>query len=195
MKEITIPSLRSLSPHLVALEEKRAELLAEITPRRAECAVIRARLRTAPSAGNESENRLAALLGGSPAPVIQPDEARLRTLQVEISDRQNGISLIDSEILKESRLARIKQSDAVYDGIKRLGQAFAAAFRDLHRAHVDFESFVSRLEDADGNVSTLRLTPAGLNTPRDPNSPYGYGFRELIEAGFIERSQLPKELR
>ena len=57
MKEITIPSLRSLSPHLVALEEKRAELLAEITPRRAECAVIRARLRTAPSAGNESAPR------------------------------------------------------------------------------------------------------------------------------------------
>jgi hypothetical protein len=124
--------------------------------------------------------------------VIQPDEVRLHTLQVEISDRQSGVSLIDAEIIKESQLARIKQSDAVYDEIKRLGQAFAAAFRDLHRAHTDFESFVSRLEDADGNVSTLRLTPAGLNTPRDPNSPYAYGFREFIDAGFL--AGMPKAL-
>ena len=189
----SIPTLDSLSPRLSQLRTKRNELLAEIVPRRGECAVIRARLRTDPNAGNDHANRLAALLGGSLVPVIQPDEARLQTLLVEISDRQAGVSLIDAEILKESGLARNKQREVVGDEIKQLGQRFANAFLDLHSAHLDYESYVSGLEDADGSVSDLRLTPAGLNTPRDPHSPYAYGFREFIDAKFM--SALPKVLQ
>jgi hypothetical protein len=96
-----------------------------------------------------------------------------------------AISTLDAEILKQSSLASAKMIESQMDEIKRLGKRFAEAFLATRDTHLEYETFVNRLEDAGGNVSALRISPAGLVNPSERNSIYAYGARELSEAGFL----------
>jgi hypothetical protein len=194
---LKIATLDEINPRIAALRAKRTEKCAAIAPLIKKCEEIRARLRSGglPDPGTEKENRVRAILGEELLPAKPSDDEGLRQTQAEIEIIKSVVSVLDAEIVREEQAASNKVTEAVKPEIVRRGQKFAKAFLDLHQAHVDFESYVSEAEDAGGNISALRLTPAGLNTPRDPNSPYAYGFRELIDAGFAKKSDLPKELR
>jgi hypothetical protein len=96
---------------------------------------------------------------------IQADEERLGQLLRELQDLNVAEKIIAGKIQTEERLAGNKLYEAVKPEVTRLGKRFADAFRDLHSAHLEFDQYVSQLEDAGGNVSALRIRPNGLSHP------------------------------
>jgi hypothetical protein len=124
--------------------------------------------------------------------VILADPQRISQLQGEIQDFGAADNIVDSEIQTETRLAGNRLYEAVKPEVMRLGKKFAEAFRDLHSAHLEFDNYVNRLEDAGGNVSALRIRPNGLSHPMDRSSSYYYGLIEFIDAGFFTKGDMPK---
>jgi hypothetical protein len=120
------------------------------------------------------------------------DEERLSQIQRELPDYYTALSIVEGRLQTEERLAGNRQYEAVKEEVNRLGSRLANAFLATYAAHVEYENFVTRLEDAGGNVSTLRVSPAGLVNPADRNSLYFYGLRELSEAGFLSKGDMPR---
>jgi hypothetical protein len=192
---LKIPPLDSFSPRLATLRSKRAELYVESQNKKAECAIIRARMQKTPDPGNENESRLRKILGEEPVTVRLPDADRLRELLTELDVLNAAIGTIDTAIQNETRLASNKLLEAVKPELLRRGSAFAKAFLALRFEHLEYIKFVDEIEDAGGNVSALRLTPNGLSDPRDSSgSNYRFGLREFAEAGFLPESAAPKAI-
>jgi hypothetical protein len=123
---------------------------------------------------------------------IPHDAERLPQAQREIEDLDVAVKFIDGQIQTETRIACNKLYEAVKSEVTRLGSIFAKAFLALHAAHLEFDQYVDKLEDAGGNTSTLRIRPNGLSHPRDLSGGYWYGLRDFIDAGFFSKSDLPK---
>jgi hypothetical protein len=189
---LKIPPLDSYSPRLVQLRAKKNELHVEIQNRKAECAIIRARMQKTPDPGNEHESRLRKILGEEPVTVRLPDADRLKELLTELDALNAAMGTIDAAILNETRLASNKLLEAVKPELVRLGNKFAQAFLALRSDHLGYNQFVDLVEDAGGNISTLRLTPNGLSDPRDASGNYAYGLREFVQAGYISKSVVPE---
>jgi hypothetical protein len=126
--------------------------------------------------------------------VIPPDEDFLTQTLRKLGDVIVASEIVGSTIQTEERIAGNKQREAVQPEIDRLGNIFGKAFLATRDAHIEYETFVNQLEDAGGNVSVLRISPAGLVNPSERNSPYAYGLRELSEAGFLPKTDVPKVL-
>jgi hypothetical protein len=189
----TIPPLDSFSTTLQENRVTRGECLAEISKRKLECASIRARLQSAsPDPGNERLNRVNALLGRSTAPVVQPDEARLQTLLVEIQDLQNAVSVIDRQIETEEQAASRKLIQSEWPEITRLGNKYGNAFVAFHAAHLEFDEHLDRLENVGAAIGQFRVRPNGISSPKDASGSYFYGLREFIEMKFLSKSDMPK---
>jgi hypothetical protein len=109
----------------------------------------------------------------------------LPQVQRELEDLGAALGIVNGEIQTEERIAGNKQYEAVKPEVDRLGKKFADAFLALRTAHLEFDSFVNELEDAGGNVSTLRIRPNGLSHPRDSSGNYFYGLQEFVDAGFF----------
>jgi hypothetical protein len=124
--------------------------------------------------------------------VIPADPEHLTQLLRELEDLNMAANIVEGAIQTETRIAGNKLYEAVKPDVARLGKKFADAFRDLHTAHLEFDRFVDKLEDAGGNVSTLRIRPNGLSSPADRSSSYMYGLLEFIDAGFSSKSDMPK---
>jgi hypothetical protein len=191
---LKIPSLDTFSPRLKTLRSKRADIHIEIQNKRTECAVIRARMQKTPDPGNEHDVRLRKILGEEPVTVRLPDADRLKELLTELDALNAAMGTVDAAILNETRIAGNKLLEAVKPEVTRLGSNFAKAFLALHEAHLQFDQYVSSLEDAGGNVSTLRIRPNGLSHPTDRSSAYFYGVREFIDAKFLSKNDMPKVL-
>jgi hypothetical protein len=189
---LKIPQLDSFAPRLGLLRSKRAELFVSINDLKSKCAVIRARMQGSPSPGNEHENRLRQILGETPTVVSLPDPDQLRTLQKELEILNAAVSTVDAAILAETRTASNLLLEAVKPEVTRLGNNFAKAFLALRAEHLKYVELVDLIDDAGGDVSALRITPAGLSDPRDRCGNYSYGLREFAEANFISKSIAPK---
>jgi hypothetical protein len=124
--------------------------------------------------------------------LIQPDQELLTHKLGKLGDLKIADSILDGTIQTEERISGNKQYEAVKPEVDRLGKKFADAFRDLHSAHLEFDQYVSQLEDAGGNVSALRIRPNGLSHPMDRSSSYFYGLREFIDAGFFSNGDMPR---
>jgi hypothetical protein len=189
---MNLPTLDSLSPRRAQLRAKKAQLHVNISDLKSQCAVIRARMQDSPSPGNEHENRLRQILGETPMVVSLPDPDQLRTLQKELEILNAAVSTVDAAILAETRTASNLLLEAVRPEVNRLGSKFAKAFLALRQEHLEYVELVDKIDDAGGNVSALRITPAGLSDPRDRCGNYSYGLREFAEAGFISKSVAPR---
>jgi hypothetical protein len=126
--------------------------------------------------------------------VIPADPERLGQLLRELEDSNLAENIINGKIQTEERIAGNKLYESVKPEVTRLGKRFAEAFLATRDTHLEYETFVNRLEDAGGNVSALRISPAGLVNPSERNSIYAYGARELSEAGFLPNSDVQKVL-
>jgi hypothetical protein len=82
--------------------------------------------------------------------------------------------------------------EAVKPELMKCGIRFGESLIGLRDSHLAYVKLVDAIEEAGGNVSTLRVTPAGLGDPRDRSGNYQYGLRELAEAGFISTDLAPK---
>jgi hypothetical protein len=147
-----------------------------------------------PSQGNLHENRVRQILGETPVVESLSDPDQLRALQKELEVLNDAVSTIDAAILAETRTASDKLLDAVRPEVNRLGSKFAQAFLALRSEHREYIEFVDKLDDAGGNVSALRITPAGLNDPRESCANYSYALREFAEAGYVSHSVVPKAI-
>jgi hypothetical protein len=125
---------------------------------------------------------------------MSADTELLTKLQREIEDMNIANCIVDGESQTETRLAQNKQREAVNAELLRLGGKFAKAFLTLRSEHLEYNQFVDEIEDAGGNVSSLRLTPSGLSDPRDSSGSYVFGLREFVEAGFLPESAAPKAI-
>jgi hypothetical protein len=186
--------LDTYSPPLPPLRAKRAELYVEKTRKIAECAVITARAQEAPDPGNAHERRVAQILGGNPVAVELPDVDQLQAKRREIEAINAAIGILDSEIQTEERLASIRMLEALKPDIVQSGKQFAKDYLALRDSHLAYVKLVDAIEEAGGNVSTLRITPAGLSDPRDRSGNYQYALREFAEAGFVSHSVVPKAI-
>ena len=117
--------------------------------------------------------------------LIQADQELITHKIRKLEDLNIATRMNDGRIQTEERIAGNKQREAVQPEIDRLGNIFGKAFLATRDAHLAYHTFINRLEDAGGNVSMLRISPAGLVNPSERNSPYAYGLRELSEAGFL----------
>ncbi len=122
------------------------------------------------------------------------DSEQLSMNQRKIDDRGAAMSIVGAEIQKETRTASNKMLEAVKPEVTRLGNNFAKAFLALREEHLKYIELVDLIDEAGGNVSALRITPAGLSDPRDRSANYSYGLREFAEAGFISHSVVPKAI-
>jgi hypothetical protein len=174
---------------------KNVELDAEIAKLKAEGAAIREQLNKGTlDHGNDHQVRARKLLGEDVS-VVPASIERLSQVQRELTIRGTARNINTGKIQNEERIAGNKQYEAVKPEVDRLGRKFAEAFRDLHKAHLEFDEYVSRLEDAGGNVSALRIRPNGLSAPSDRSSSYYYGLIEFIDAGFVSKGDMPKAFR
>jgi hypothetical protein len=187
-----IQNLDSYRERLPQLRTKRAELHVENTQDKAQCAIIRQRMAEAPDPGNANERRVAEILGNQPVAVELPDAEQLLALQKKIEARNAAISILDAEIQKEERLASKAMLEAVRPDVNRLGSQFAKDYLASRDSHLAYVKLVDAIEEAGGNVSTLRITPAGLSDPRDRSGNYQYALREFAEAGSLNPSLAPK---
>jgi hypothetical protein len=121
---------------------------------------------------------------------IPADTERLTQLLPELEDLNIAENIVEGKIQIETRLASNRLYEAVKPEVDRLGKLFAKAFLDLHAAHSAYSTYVDEIEDAGGNVSTLRVRPNFLNHPTDSN--YYYGLQTFIDAGFASKSEMPK---
>jgi hypothetical protein len=190
-----IPTLTELHPRISELEGKRYALQIEKNAKVAEAAIIRARIQESPSAGNAAENRVRAILGEPVSPDVPPDMLRLDALLRELNDMNKALGILDANIQKERVVASRLVLAAVKSDVATLGKAFAKAFLDLHTCHLGYNKFIDSLEDVGVSVSALRVCPNGLGFPTDLSGTYMYGVCEFIEAGYLEKSQMPKVLR
>jgi hypothetical protein len=123
---------------------------------------------------------------------IPADMERLTNLLRELEDLNIAKSIVEGAIQNEMRAASNKLLEAVKPELMRLGKKFAQAFLALRSEHLEYNQFVDSIEDAGGNISTLRLTPNGLSDPRDASGNYAYGLREFVDAGYISKSVVPE---
>jgi hypothetical protein len=192
---LKISSLESFSPRLQTLRTKRGELHVENTRDKAQCAIIRQRMAEAPDPGNAHERRVAQILGDKPVAVELSDGDQLHAKQREIEDRNAAISILDSEIQKEERLASNALIESVMPEIKRRGTAFAKSCADMHGADLAFDEYLDELEGAGANVGQFRIRLNGMGSPRDLSGSYAFGLNEFIDAGYFFKSNMPKVLR
>lgn len=191
-----IPTPFQLHPRLNELQAKRNDLFLEKSCKVAEAATVRARLQHAPSLGNVAENRVKAILGEPIIDVAAPDMERLDKLLTELNDLNGAINILDAAIQKERDHASRLICEAVRPEVEKLGKAFADAFVQLHRAHSDYLIFLDAIEATGASISSLgRVWPAALGHPRDHSSGYGYASRELREAGYLSKANVPEALR
>jgi hypothetical protein len=190
-----IQNLDSYRERLPQLRTKRAELHVENTQDKAQCAIIRQRMAEAPDPGNANERRVAEILGNQPVAVELPDAEQLLALQKKIEARNAAISILDSEIQKEERLASNALIESVMPEIKRRGTAFAKSCADMHGADLAFDEYLDELEGAGANVGQFRIRLNGMGSPRDLSGSYAFGLNEFIDAGYFFKSNMPKVLR
>ena len=121
---------------------------------------------------------------------VQADTERLTQLLRELEDLNIAEKIVEGKLQIETRLAGNRLYEAVKPEVDRFGKLFAKAFLDLHEAHSAYSKYVDEIEDAGGNVSTLRVRPNFLNHPTDSN--YYYGLQTFIDAGFASKSDISK---
>jgi hypothetical protein len=147
-----------------------------------------------PHPGNDNEVRVRKLLGEEPVATTLPDQERLWQLLTELEDLGGATGVIDSAIVTETRIASNLLLEAVKPELLRFGGKFANAFLTLRAEHLEYNKLVDAIEDAGGNISTLRVRPNGLSDPLDLSGNYPHGLREFADAGYISRSQAPKAI-
>jgi hypothetical protein len=192
---LKIPLLDSFSPHLTRLRAKKAELNIETSKRKAACAIIRERMqKQIPHPGNDNEVRVRKILGETPVAATLPDQEQLWQLLTELEDLGGAAGVVDSAIVTETRIASNLLLAAVKPEVLQLGNKFAKAFLTLRAEHLEYNKFVDAIEDAGGNISTLRIRPNGLSDPSDLSGNYPHGLRDFADAGYISRSLAPEAI-
>jgi hypothetical protein len=191
---LKIPPLDSYSPRLVQLRAKKSDLHVESQNKKADCAVIRARMQKTPDPGNEHESRLRKILGEEPVTVRLPDADRLKELLTELDALNAAMGTIDAAILNETSIANnlLLADPAVKQELLRRGSAFAKAFLALRDEHLAFNDLIDTLEDQGVSVSAIRLKPNGLDDPKDRSGSCPHGLRTFVEHGFISKSVAPE---
>jgi hypothetical protein len=193
---LKIPKPDEVSPRLSQLRTKQSTLQVEATAKRAEAAIIRARIQNAPSNGNAAENRVRAILGEAPIPDSAPDMPRLQTLLLELQDMNSAIGILDGAIQEEKRNASRLVCDSVKPEVDRLGKKFATAYLDLYNANCEYSNFLDQVENTGASISSLgRVWPASLGSCRDRSGPFHYTMREFVDAGYLSKSEVPEAVR
>jgi hypothetical protein len=193
---VTLPTPAQLHPRIRELEIKRNKLQAERTAKLAECAIIRARLQNAPSAGNAADNRVRAILGEAPVPETAPDKDWLDELLKDLHALNSAIGVLDHELYTQRNIGSRMVCDAIRPEVTKRAKVFAQALLDLHAANADYDRFIDEVENTGTNVASLnRIFMSHVGSPRDPCGAYYYSAREFVDAGIISRSDLPKEIR
>jgi hypothetical protein len=127
--------------------------------------------------------------------IIVPDQERLWQLQREIEDYAAADGRVDGEERKEIRAASIKLCESVAPEHTRLAKVVANDVIALHTSYLNYLAFVQSVQDTGATTSSLNIvTPTPLGNPRDLSGMFFYTLREYIDAGFLNKSDMPKAL-
>jgi hypothetical protein len=185
------------SPKLPQLRNKRADLYATVARHKAECAEIRGRLRHAPLAGNDQENRIRALIGETaPQATTVSDAERLDQLLRDLTDLNAAVLIIDAQIEAETRHASVKLCEAAGSEHSALARKFATKMIELHAAEVAYVQFLDSVENTGASLTSLARMPRSfLGSALDSSGGYHHFLKECVEAGHIGRSAVPESIR
>lgn len=193
---IKIPKPEDLLPSLVLAQNDAIELNAKKAEKLAEAAATRLRLNTnEPSAGNVAKNALKQILGKKTDADVLPDDKRLAKVLAELELLNQAEGFVQATVRNERAAASRLVCEHVQPEHSRLAKQFAAKLLELHKAHIEYAAFCDAVENTGAQTSALGIVQPLAFHPRDPSGGYCYGFKELREAGFIERSQIPECVR
>lgn len=127
--------------------------------------------------------------------IISASVERLSQEQRELDALYLARGIADGKIHTEERLANNKLLESVKPELHLIGSKWAKAFVDTRTAHLEYDEFLDRLEDAGANVGPLRMRPNGLSHPNDASGNYFFALQEFVEAGFLLKSELSKAFK
>jgi hypothetical protein len=188
------PKPEEKNPRILDLRAKRLETDTLKTAKISELALVRARLKSAPSYGNAEENRVRELLSQPLLPNVASDTVREESLLREIHDLNVKVAALDRAIRNETAVgSRLFLEDkAVKERISKSGNNVAKALLYLHSAVLEHDQTIDAVEDVGCDVGVYRVRLNGLSSPRDLSGGFWYAMRDLIDAGFMQKSELPK---
>lgn len=190
-----IPNPDKIHPPLAELRKKRDAVNAKRHPSVEKARALRHRIDTEhPQGDNAVERRIAEIAGLTPPAPRSSDHDHLLELLREIHDYDRAIDHLDTLIQRELHIASRMICDSVRPEHSRLVKDFAKALTALHASHLAYDQFVDSVA-AVASVGPLgKVSPTGLGNPKDRSGTYYYSFREMVDAGHIAKSDVPKAL-
>lgn len=196
-----IPTLRDVSPEVVAIEKDIARASARLAELEAERVVLlkEAAAVDASSAAKRQKSRddavLATVFGlpASEATSLSEDHSRvveqIRVLNKLMGELHKRLAVAEAE----ASVLICKPLADVHDGLAR---EMATGLLAVQQACVQYMAFTNALNSR--GVAWSHMTPAFprfLGAPLDNYSPLAWYLRECVDAGRLSRDELPEQIR
>ena len=197
MKKIEIPKVADqLDAATAELVARRNDFGARLVKRERERLEYIQSDEPAEEATHPDATRLAVLLGAPPPPIVPDRRTRLAQFAEDIRILKSAVSVLDSQI----RVAEAKARAAVLAVVSPLYRAkiraVCDAFKQVHAANVDLRELTNALENDGVPWESLGVVaPRIVGFPTDQYSAVALYFRDAAEQGFLEKTEIPPELR
>jgi hypothetical protein len=195
---MNFPKPADLHPVIIEKEFRRNKLHTTQIAMKADCAMLRARLQTAPSTGNANDNRVRQILGEAPLAETAPDKERLDQLLQDLQAINSAIGVLDHELYTQRNIGSrlVCDSVPVKTEVDKRAKVYAQALIAFQAASFEYNRFIDELENTGVNVASLnRIHLSHIGSPRDPSGTFHYSLMEFVYSKIISRSDLPKEIR
>jgi hypothetical protein len=194
---MNLPTLKEIHPPLAELEKLHARALSTKAEKTAKARKLVERIeKGAPDPGNAYDNRLRAILGRPSLQESLPDQEGLNKLRHEIEEADKDAKVLYGELQRARDTASRKLCEAQAPRNKALLNDWAKKLSECHQAHLSYIKFLDEIEATGSSTSYLRpIFSKFIGDPRSKTDAYHYVFSDMLEAGHIEASLIPSEVR
>jgi len=193
-----LPTLESVSPKYAELVARKVELNERL--RLAQDDVVRLTRSLAGSdmeVVGEREQRIASLVGDPPPALKSPILEKINTTKAEVAELKEAARLVDIRVREEWLKASAAVCELVQEQHRAIMLEMFSKASELHAVWVQHEALIDELRRAGVAISGLRSRSPDFcgRHPSAKDAELACWMREMIEAGFVERSDLPELYR
>jgi hypothetical protein len=193
---MNFPKPSDRNPVIIEKESRRNKLHTTQIAMKSECTMLRARLQTAPSAGNAADNRIRQILGEAPLAETAPDKDRLDQLLQDLQAVNSAISVLDHELYTQRNIGSRLVCDSLKPEVDKRAKVYAQALIAFQAASFEYNRFIDEIENSGIDVASLnRIHLSHIGSPRDPSGSFHYSLMEFVDSKVISREEMPKEIR
>jgi hypothetical protein len=192
-----IPRPEELHAPLREALKKDMELSLSMAPLTARASVLRAEEREQRiDDNNPTDNNRVRALTGEPLIVEASGKSELDAVLLSLQDRNAARNRLGTIIRNQKAIASRLVCDEVRPEVTRLGKLFANAFLALHAAQHEYHSYLDQVENTGASIASLpNVFISGLGSARDLSGTFMYAMKDFIEAGFLQKADMPKVLQ